>query len=85
MGRDQRRSTQAEIGASPRPRLSSTPGQDRSFNRGERREGWRKWEKREGKKGREREPIVEMREGKKKKKRLKNGARYNFLFNEELQ
>ena len=38
-----------------------------SFNRGERREGWRKREKREGKKGeRERKPIVEMREGKKK-------------------
>jgi hypothetical protein len=38
---------QAEIG-------SSTPGRDQSFNRGERRGGWRKGEKREGKKGRER-------------------------------
>jgi ribosomal protein S4 len=52
-----------------------------SFNREERREGWRKWEKRERKKG-ERESCREN--GEKKKKSLKNRPIKIFLFNEEL-
>ena len=94
-----RRSTQAEISTPhqakidtpPRLRSSSTLGWDqhstlvwdRSFNRGERagEKGRKEKEKRE-----EREPIVEMREGKKKKKRIKNGTGPDtiFLFSEEL-
>ena len=83
-GRD-RRSIQVEIGAPPRLRSSSTlswdrhstPGRDRSFNRGERagEKGRKEKEKRE-----EREPIVEMREGKKKKKIKKwDRTGYNFF------
>jgi hypothetical protein len=46
----------------------------------ERGEGWRKWEKREGKKGRERKLILEMREGKKKKKKLKKWGQLIFFY-----
>ena len=47
-----------------------------SFNRGERREGWRKEkEKRRGERERERETIEEMR---RKKERLNNGP--NTIF-----
>jgi hypothetical protein len=51
----------------------------------QRREGWRKGEKIEGKKGRERADRGNE-ERRKKKKERKSGARLNtiFLFNEEL-
>jgi hypothetical protein len=45
----------------------------------QRREGWRKGEKREGKKGRERESILEMREGKKRKIKKWGRTGYNFF------
>jgi hypothetical protein len=47
----------------------------RIFNRGEGREGWRKWEKREMKKGKREKEIV-----KKKKKTLKSGRLKDFFY-----